>query len=115
MRILKIALVLALITAPAAAETIQATDAASHVGQTTTVEGVVSNVYVSHSGTTFIDMGGSYPNSTFTAVIFSSDASKFPNISALSGKKADITGPIKLYRGKPEIILNSADQVKPAP
>ena len=52
MRMHFLALFLALAITPAAAETIQATDAASHVGQTATVEGVVSNVYVSHSGTT---------------------------------------------------------------
>jgi DNA/RNA endonuclease YhcR with UshA esterase domain len=33
-------------------------------------------------------------------------------VSALKGKTADISGPVQLYQGKPEIILNSADQLK---
>ena len=52
------------------------------------------------------------PISTW-AVIFSKDTSKFTNVTALKGKTVDITGPIKLYKDKPEIILKSADQLKP--
>jgi len=108
-------LVLALVVPPAAAGTISATDAAAHTGQTATVEGVVSNVYQSPGGTVFLDFGGSYPNNSFAAVIFPSDTNKFPGVNALSGKKADITGPIKDYRGKPEIVLKSTDQLKIVP
>jgi DNA/RNA endonuclease YhcR with UshA esterase domain len=34
-------------------------------------------------------------------------------VTALKGKTVDITGPIKLYKDKPEIVLKSADQIKP--
>jgi RecJ-like exonuclease len=103
---------LALIASPALAETIAPADAGAHVGQIVTVEGAVSEVFTARSHTTFIDMGGRYPNNTFYAVIFSGDARAFPNVQALSGKTVDITGQIRLYKGKPEIILKSADQVK---
>ena len=113
MKYLAMSLVLA--TTLVAAATIHATDAASHIGQNITVEGVVSNVHEARgSGTIFLDMGGSYPNNAFTAVTFPDDASKFPNVTVLSGKTVDITGTIQDYKGKPEIILKSADQVKAA-
>ncbi len=105
----------ALAAAPALAETqmITAADAKAHVGQNVTVEGVVSEVHTAASGrATFIDIGGRYPNNTFTAVIFSRDVTKFSNVDALNSKTVDITGPVRLHNGKPEIILNDPGQIK---
>ena len=112
MKLPLVALAFFLAITPAVAETVSAADAAAHTGQTATVEGVVSNVHQSSGGTVFLDLGGSFPNNTFAAVIFPSDTSKFPEVNSLSGKKVDITGPIQEYRGKPEIILKSANQLK---
>jgi DNA/RNA endonuclease YhcR with UshA esterase domain len=61
---------------------------------------------------TFIDMGGVYPTNIFTAVIFSNHLSAFPDLRSLGGKTVDVTGAIRLHKGKPEIILNSADQLR---
>jgi len=107
----------ALAAAPSLAQTqmpaIAAADAKAHVGQTVKVEGVVSEVHTAASGrATFIDIGGRYPNNTFTAVIFSRDVTKFSNVDALNGKTVDITGPVRLHNGKPEIILNDPGQLK---
>jgi len=78
-----------------------------------TVEGAVNEVHHAASGkVTFIDMCGRYPNNVFTGVIFKDDASKFPNIDSLNGKTIDITGTIKVYKEKPEIILNDPAQIK---
>jgi DNA/RNA endonuclease YhcR with UshA esterase domain len=93
-------------------QTVEPADAKSHIGQTVTVEGPVDNVHTARSGNTFIDIGGHYPNNTFAAVIFSQDASKFPNVSSLKGKTVDVSGKVRLYRGKAEIILTNADQLK---
>ena len=90
--------------------TVTAADAASHIGQTITVEGIVSEVHVS-TRATFIDLGGRYPNEEFTGVIFSSDAGAFPDVEAYEGKTVDITGTVQLYRGRPEIILRAHEQV----
>jgi DNA/RNA endonuclease YhcR with UshA esterase domain len=40
------------------------------------------------------------------------DAPKFPGIDLLQGKTVDITGTITLYKKRPEIILNDAEQIK---
>lgn len=116
MRTLVQALVLAfgleLAAAPARAQTIAPSEAQAHVGQTVTIEGAVSNVHRLNSGITFIDLGGRYPDNVFTAVILAADAGKFSNLSAFEGKTVDITGKVQLYKGKPEIVLNDAGQLK---
>lgn len=113
MRAYQLAVVLILMPASAIAGTIAPCDAAAHVGQVVTVEGPVAEVHHATSGrATFVDMGGRYPNNCFAAVIFSDDESKFPNVDALAGKVVDVTGAIRLYRAKPEIILNDPAQIK---
>lgn len=105
---------LAILAVPAWAETqtITPADAKTHVGQTVTVEGAVGNIATGRSGTVFIDVGGHFPNNGFAAVIFAADRSKFPDLKTLDGKTVAITGAVSLYRGKPEIILKSADQIQ---
>jgi DNA/RNA endonuclease YhcR with UshA esterase domain len=116
MKRLILALVCALAVSGAAtaarAATIGPADAAAHVGQTVTVEGTVQAVHVARSGVTFLDMGGQYPNNAFAGVVFKDDAARLPDLAALGGQVVEITGPVRLYRGKPEIIVKSADQIR---
>lgn len=113
MRALLFASTLSLMAAPALAGTIAPNEAQKHVGETVTVEGAVSEVHHTASGRAiFIDMGGRYPDNAFAAVIFRDEFGKFPRLDALEGKTVDVTGPIKLYRGKAEIILNDPGQLK---
>ncbi len=101
-----------LVSTPTLAAVISPTEAASHVGEHATVEGVVSEVHTARSGkATFIDMGGRYPNNAFTAVIFERSMSAVGDVSGLEGKTGDVSGTITLYRGKPEIIVTARDQI----
>ncbi|MFX4296596.1 nucleotide-binding protein [Pseudosulfitobacter pseudonitzschiae] len=109
---LSVAMVALLLAAPAQAETISARDAPQYIGQEMTVEGVVSQVSSSSGGTTFINFGGRYPNHTFYGVIFRNSASHFSGVHALEGKTVAISGTLKLYKGKPQIILSSPNQIK---
>lgn len=114
MRSLALALIFIASVTPALAQATLAPAAAKdHVGEVVTIEGPVSEVHHAAPGrATFIDMGGRYPNNVFTAVIFESDAGKFPAVDALNGKTVDVTGRIRLYRGRPEIILDDPGQIK---
>lgn len=103
-------LMLAAITLPTAAATISPADASKHIGETVTVEGLAS-VYQARSGVTFVDLGGAGRNAAFTGVIFRDKAGAFPNVTSYSGKTVNVTGPVKLYNGKPEITLERADQL----
>ena len=48
---------------------IQANEAAAHVNQYATVDGVVAKVFTSKSGKAFLNIGAAYPNQTFTGWI----------------------------------------------
>lgn len=93
-------------------QTITPADAKTHVGQTVTVQGPVGRIVTGRSGTTFIDVGGRYPDNSLSAVIFAADKGKFPDLKTLDGKTVAVTGAVSLYRGKPEIILKTADQMQ---
>jgi DNA/RNA endonuclease YhcR with UshA esterase domain len=96
-----------------AATVVPAAAAASHAGQSVTVEGPVSEVHSARSGKeTFIDLGGTYPNRTFTAVIFAPSLAAVGDVSGLTGKTVDITGTVQMYQGRPEVIVNSRAQIK---
>jgi hypothetical protein len=114
MRALILALALTLAAAPALAQTVIApADAPKHLGETVTIEGPASEVHIdSHSGVIFINMGGRFPNQACTGVIFKDDAGKFPDLDSLPGKVITITGRVKDYKGRCEIILNDPEQLK---
>jgi DNA/RNA endonuclease YhcR with UshA esterase domain len=83
------------------------------VNEWATVEGVVAKVFTSKSGNTFLNIGASYPNQTFTGWIPPASAvSKSPMLSEIEGKRLKITGRIELYKGKPEIRINAAEQLE---
>ena len=112
MRAIVLALGLALTATSAFAESIAPSQAQAHVGQVVTVEGPVSDVFTARSGVTFLDIGDRYPNNVFAAVIFNDDAGKFPDVEKLKGKIVDVTGAIRLYQGRSEIILTDPAQIK---
>jgi hypothetical protein len=103
-----------LVTAPAQTSTIiPANEAAAHVGQYATVEGVVAKVFTSRKGNTFLNIGAAYPNQTFTGWIPpASPVSKSAVLSDIEGKHVKITGRIEMYKGKPEIRINAASQLE---
>jgi len=94
---------------------IRDSETTSHVGQTLTVEGTVASVHVTRSGTTFLNFGAAYPNQTFTAVIFRAAASRFPDPRQWEGRRVRVTGTVRLYRGKPEVVLEAPGQLVAAP
>jgi DNA/RNA endonuclease YhcR with UshA esterase domain len=87
-------------------------DALRHVGQSVTVEGVVTGTHVSGKGTEFLDFGSRYPSQDFTVVIFSRSEAELGDIARFYGKRLDVSGTIELYRGRPEIIVRSAAQIR---
>ena len=91
---------------------ISPSEAKDNIGKEVTVIGVVDQVNQSRSGTIYLNMGGKFPDAEFTVVIFKSNASKFKNISIVEGKKIEITGKIKEYKGSPEIILSDPHLLK---
>jgi DNA/RNA endonuclease YhcR with UshA esterase domain len=95
------------------ATVIPANEAAAPVNEWATVEGIVAKVFISKSGNTFLNIGASYPNQTFTGwVPNASPVSKSPIPSGIEGKHVKITGRIEMYKGKPEIRINATSQLE---
>jgi micrococcal nuclease len=102
-------------TAPSPAadqEIISWQDAHNYYGKTKTVEGkiVVSN---NTGKVCFLNFDKNWKK-YFTAVIFSSDYDKFPDNPEdyYLNRMVRVTGLIKEYQGKPEIIIKNPDQIQ---
>ena len=86
-------------------------DAHKYYNQYVIVEGTIVRTY--DSGIVcFLNFHTNY--SYFTAVIFASDFPEFvmPPESFYSGKRVQIIGIIKMYKGSPEIIVKTPDQIR---
>lgn len=63
-------------------------------------------------GYIFLNMGGRYPNQLFTAFIPTDSADQSPNAQELNGQTVSVTGKLVLYKGKPEIVVDTPSQIK---
>jgi DNA/RNA endonuclease YhcR with UshA esterase domain len=88
-----------------------AVEAAKHVGETATITDKVDGVHQSGKGNIFLNMGGKYPNQTFTAFVPSASAAQFSQPQQYEGRTVSVSGKITLYHGKPEIIVTSPSQI----
>ena len=63
---------------------------------------------------TFINVGSAYPNAPLTLVIFAKDLVNFNDTPAklYNNKSICVTGTIKDYKGKAEIIVNKQEQIR---
>ena len=80
-------------------------------GATVRVTGFVERAAKSSAGNQFLNFSGS----EFTTVTFSSDVPKFGErapADTYGRKTVAVTGPIKIYKGKPEIVLNHPSQIE---
>lgn len=85
-------------------------------GQTIKVKGIIERTQIAASGKVrFLNFGENYKKS-LTLVIFTQDLEKFSSTigeptTYYNKKKIVVEGTIKLYKGMPEIIVNSPDQI----
>ena len=88
------------------------TGAGKHVGEYACVIGKVNNVYTSSKGNNFLNFCANYKTCPFSAVIFNSDSYKFSDIQSYNKKVVEISGLVKTYKGRAEIIINDPSQIK---
>jgi len=89
---------------------IPASDAKNHIGEHATVYGKVYQFKLTRTGTAMLDIGGAYPNEQFSVVEFHADRD-YHELAKLEGKTISVTGTIKEYRGKPEIVISSLSDI----
>lgn len=105
------------ITFPAFASDISPNLVANHVGQTVTVCGVVSQVCVTKQDNVFLNFGGVYPHHLFSAVVRKRRSPEMLAEGAqwlkdLEGKEIAVTGEVKIYDKKPEIVLRTRENLR---
>ncbi|MFZ1321560.1 MAG: hypothetical protein WAT71_08400 [Ignavibacteria bacterium] len=82
-----------------------------HIGKLVTVKGIISNVYVSEK-VAYLNFGNKFPKNDFSGVVFAGKFSEFEDLESFKDKLVEITGSVSVFRNKPQIILNSPDQIK---
>jgi hypothetical protein len=103
-----------------AAARLTPSEAGAHMGEETTVCGVVASAtFASRTRRqpTFLNLDKPYPDHIFTAVIWGADRPAFnsaPEV-AYRNKRICVTGLIKEYRGRPEVIVTSPAQITMSP
>ena len=84
--------------------------AASYYDQEMIVTGKVAQVTIRPT-VTFLNLDKPYPDSPFTVVIFPKQRPLFGDLDALRRKSIEVRGTIKKYNDKPEIVLETTNQL----
>jgi hypothetical protein len=106
------ALLITLVAASASAsDCLLIGEAAKHVGENKCVTGKVLRVKAGARGVHFVDFCEEQQACPFTVVVFASDLKDVGDVRRLKGHVIEIHGPVKLYDGRAEIILNRVTQL----
>jgi hypothetical protein len=98
-------------TAASASDCLPIAQASQHVGETKCIVGKVLRVKVGSKGVHFVDFCESQASCPFTVVVFPHDLKDIGDVRRLVGRVIEIHGPVKLYDGRAEIILNRIGQL----
>ena len=102
---------LLLVASAFASDCISIHEAGDHVGETKCVTGKVLRIKVGPKGVHFLDFCEDQAACPFTVVIFGHDLKDVGDVGRLAGRTIEIRGAIKIYDGRPEIILSRISQI----
>lgn len=115
LRLIGIFLLLASVASYAKNGSISASEAIDHVGEHSTVCGVVASAKFAQRTNrqpTFLNLDKPYPDHVFTAVIWGEDRQRFSyQPESLLHKRICVIGRLELYRGRAEIIVRAPEQI----
>jgi len=95
----------------AASDCLPIRQASQHVGETKCITGKVLHGKVGPKGVRFIGFCEGRAACPFSVVVFASDLKDVGDVRRLEGRVIEIHGPVKLYDGRAEIILNRVSQL----
>jgi DNA/RNA endonuclease YhcR with UshA esterase domain len=104
-------LLVALLASTAGAACLPFADAGEHIGETRCVTGKVVRVEQGGKGVHYLDFCNDYESCPFTVVVFASDLRYVGDVRHLAGRVIEVSGLIKLYGGRAEIILRQPRQL----
>ncbi len=90
---------------------ISAKEVRKHIGDSLRITGYVAEVYLNEK-VAYLNMEEKFPKNTYSCAIFQARFGEFGELSKYKGKNVEVTGRISTYKNKPQIILNSKDQIK---
>ncbi|PYV50475.1 MAG: hypothetical protein DMG92_07600 [Acidobacteria bacterium] len=85
--------------------------ARNHLDETQCVTGKVIRVQEADEGIRYLDFCEDYRLCTFTVVVFPHDLKKIGDVRQLAGRVVEISGEIKEYDDRAEIVLESSKQL----
>ena len=92
-------------------EVLAAKDAKGKVGETVTIEAKVAEVNKTEK-IIRVNLEARFPKQELTLVVFPANFSKFEDVEKLEGKTVRVTGKVTEYQKRPQIVLDSKDQLK---
>jgi hypothetical protein len=95
----------------AASDCIPIGEASQHVGEDKCIVGKVLRVKVGPRGVHFVSFCAEQAACPFAVVVFPHDLKDVGDVRWLEGRVIEIHGPVKLYDGRAEIILNRVNQI----
>jgi len=90
---------------------ISASEAKNHIDANAVITGKVVEVNFAER-LVRLNFENPYPKQVFTAVIFAAKTNLFPEIGKLKDQTIEVTGKIADYRGRPEVVLTSTNQLR---
>lgn len=90
---------------------INAKEVKDYIGDSLLVSGYVADLYLGEK-VAYLNFENKFPKNTFSCVIFSKKFSEFGDLSKFKGKHVEVTGRISVFKGKPQTVLSSPDQIK---
>ena len=94
-----------------ASDCIPIQEAGQHIGETKCVTGKVVRVKVGAKGVHFVDFCEDQIACPFSVVVFANDLKDVGDVRRLAGRTIEIQGLVKVYDGRPEIILRRISQI----
>ncbi len=91
---------------------IDAKDAAQHLGETVVVHGTIADVHQFKGGSIVLNFGEKYSNEVFEVYIPKNLVDSTGDMHDYAGNEIVVEGKIELYKGKPEIKLEDAGQLR---
>ena len=89
---------------------IGAAEADKHYDETMIVTGKVAQVSIREK-LVYLNLDKPFPASQFSGVIFAKSTNQFGDLKKLEGCQVEIKGKIAQYREKPQIVLDSTNQL----
>ncbi len=109
---LRVLVVLLLVLPTIAKDCIPFDQAPDHVGKTMCVTGKVLKVGQSRSGSLFLDFCDDYRRCPFVVFVYQSSLKNIGDVRVLEGQTIEITGKIKEWDDRAEIILKNRMQLE---